>query len=198
MNDIIQLLNSVEIVTKVQNFFGIYLERVEEIKEELYHSNSQNELQSNDLNQNDSSLIKRPIINDHKSEDEKHNSKNNIYDKINDKEKKSNKNQLKSNQYSVLLLNRKRCIYRVENKLLYYFFIFITNFGNEAFYISFLPIMTWNYDDKVIYLTAMAWVITMYLGQVTKDLIKIPRPITPPVVKVEDKYLTEYGNYNHF
>ena len=32
-----------------------------------------------------------------------------------------------------------------------------------------------------------------YIGQATKDILKIPRPLTPPVVKLEEKYLLEYG-----
>ena len=33
----------------------------------------------------------------------------------------------------------------------------------------------------------------MYAGQASKDLIRQPRPLTPPVVKLEEKYMLEYG-----
>lgn len=65
--------------------------------------------------------------------------------------------------------------------------------GNEIFYILFLPILSWMYDDRTMFCTCMAWAFTMYIGQAIKDILKIPRPRTPPVVKIEDKYLLEYG-----
>jgi hypothetical protein len=99
----------------------------------------------------------------------------------------------RKDQYCVKLLDNKKCIYTVKYPVFYYFFNFITQFGNEAFYISFLPIMCWNYDDKLIFFTGVAWALTMYIGQATKEIVKIPRPMTPPVVKVEEKYLLEYG-----
>lgn len=33
----------------------------------------------------------------------------------------------------------------------------------------------------------------MYLGQATKDLLCMPRPASPPVVKLEERYVKEYG-----
>jgi membrane-associated phospholipid phosphatase len=33
----------------------------------------------------------------------------------------------------------------------------------------------------------------MYVGQATKDIMEMPRPATPPVVKLEKRYLQEYG-----
>lgn len=33
----------------------------------------------------------------------------------------------------------------------------------------------------------------MYIGQVSKDLLKWPRPLSPPVVKLETKTNAEYG-----
>lgn len=65
--------------------------------------------------------------------------------------------------------------------------------GNEIFYIVFLPILMWCYSDTTMYLTCISWSILMYIGQATKDIIKLPRPMTPPVVKIEEKYLLEYG-----
>jgi membrane-associated phospholipid phosphatase len=91
------------------------------------------------------------------------------------------------------LLNDNKCIYTVNNRFFYWFFMIITRLGNEIFYIIFLPVLLWLYDEKNTYLTCIAWSIVMYIGQATKDVIRMPRPATPPVVKMEDKYLLEYG-----
>ncbi|MBN3286529.1 SGPP2 phosphatase, partial [Polyodon spathula] len=37
------------------------------------------------------------------------------------------------------------------------------------------------------------WAIVMYVGQVSKDLLKWPRPFSPPVVKLETRVDSEYG-----
>ena len=83
--------------------------------------------------------------------------------------------------------------YFVRSRFFYYFFQFITRMGNEIFYILFLPIMTWNYDDRMLSFITITWALVMYVGQATKDIIKMPRPHTPPVVKIEEQYLLEYG-----
>ncbi|XP_053164657.1 sphingosine-1-phosphate phosphatase 2 isoform X2 [Hemicordylus capensis] len=38
-----------------------------------------------------------------------------------------------------------------------------------------------------------AWELVMYIGQVSKDLLKWPRPYSPPVVKLEKRTNAEYG-----
>lgn len=91
------------------------------------------------------------------------------------------------------MLDDQKCLYSINNPLFYWFFMVTTHMGNEIFYIIFLPIMAWNYSDKIMYLTCIAWALCMYIGQATKDILKIPRPLTPPVVKLEEKYLLEYG-----
>ncbi len=35
--------------------------------------------------------------------------------------------------------------------------------------------------------------VIMYVGQVMKDLLKLPRPVCPPVVKLETRVDAEYG-----
>ncbi|XP_026710668.1 sphingosine-1-phosphate phosphatase 2 isoform X2 [Athene cunicularia] len=37
------------------------------------------------------------------------------------------------------------------------------------------------------------WSIVMYIGQVSKDILKWPRPLSPPVVKLEMRTDAEYG-----
>lgn len=81
----------------------------------------------------------------------------------------------------------------IENRFLYYLFTFGTELGNELFYITFFPFLTWNVDAFVSRRLVMVWVWVMYLGQCTKDLIGWSRPASPPVVKVEMFYNSEYS-----
>ncbi|CAG03749.1 unnamed protein product, partial [Tetraodon nigroviridis] len=81
----------------------------------------------------------------------------------------------------------------VENRFLYYLFTFGTELGNELFYIVFFPFLSWNIDAFVSRRLVMVWVWVMYLGQCTKDVMGWSRPASPPVVKVEMFYNSEYS-----
>ncbi|XP_029982368.1 sphingosine-1-phosphate phosphatase 1 [Sphaeramia orbicularis] len=81
----------------------------------------------------------------------------------------------------------------IENRFLYYLFTFGTELGNELFYITFFPFVIWNVDAFVGRRIIMLWVWVMYLGQCTKDVIGWSRPASPPVVKVEMFYNSEYS-----
>ncbi|XP_071399284.1 sphingosine-1-phosphate phosphatase 1 [Centroberyx affinis] len=81
----------------------------------------------------------------------------------------------------------------IQNKFLYYMFTFGTELGNEFFYITFFPFVMWNVDAFVGRRLIMVWVWVMYLGQCTKDVIGWSRPASPPVVKVEMFYNSEYS-----
>ncbi|XP_075699869.1 sphingosine-1-phosphate phosphatase 1 [Rhinoderma darwinii] len=81
----------------------------------------------------------------------------------------------------------------IRNRLLYYLFTLGTELGNELFYISFFPFWIWNVDAHVGRRVIVIWVWVMYLGQCTKDLIRWPRPPSPPVLKLEVFYNSEYG-----
>ncbi|KAI3367888.1 hypothetical protein L3Q82_026225, partial [Scortum barcoo] len=83
--------------------------------------------------------------------------------------------------------------FHIENRFLYYLFTFGTELGNEMFYITFFPFVTWNLDAFVSRRLIMVWVWVMYLGQCTKDVIRWARPASPPVVKVEVFYNSEYS-----
>jgi hypothetical protein len=76
------------------------------------------------------------------------------------------------NVKSARLLENEQCFYAIENKLVYWFFLFITHMGNEVFYITFLPTLVWFYAEKTMLLTCLSWALIMYLGQATKDIIK--------------------------
>lgn len=81
----------------------------------------------------------------------------------------------------------------IESKFLFYLFTFGTELGNELFYIIFFPFVMWNVDAFVSRRLIMVWVWVMYIGQCTKDVIRWSRPASPPVVKVEMFYNSEYS-----
>ncbi|XP_006891858.1 PREDICTED: sphingosine-1-phosphate phosphatase 1 [Elephantulus edwardii] len=82
---------------------------------------------------------------------------------------------------------------RVSNWPLYYLFSLGTELGNELFYVTFFPFWIWNLDPLVGRRLVCIWVLVMYLGQCTKDIIRWPRPASPPVVKLEVFYNSEYS-----
>ncbi|RWS04706.1 sphingosine-1-phosphate phosphatase 1-like protein, partial [Dinothrombium tinctorium] len=83
--------------------------------------------------------------------------------------------------------------YVVRNKFWYYLFSFGAGLGYELFYASFFPIWFWNIDGAVGRRMVLLWVIIMYFGQALKDVIKWPRPASPPVIVLEPEYAMEYG-----
>jgi len=86
---------------------------------------------------------------------------------------------------------RESCI--VTNKFLFYLFHFGAFLGNEAFYILFYPMMLWNIDGVLARRVCVFWGMFMYLGQATKDIVRWPRPASPPVYRLEERYALEYG-----
>ncbi|KAK2831109.1 hypothetical protein Q7C36_016195 [Tachysurus vachellii] len=81
--------------------------------------------------------------------------------------------------------------FQVRNWPLYFLFLVSANLGNEVFYISFLPFIHWNLDPFLCRRLVNMWAVVMYIGQVMKDKLKIPRPSSPPVVKLEQRI--EFG-----
>uniref|UniRef100_A0A8C6SBJ2 Sphingosine-1-phosphate phosphatase 1 n=1 Tax=Neogobius melanostomus TaxID=47308 RepID=A0A8C6SBJ2_9GOBI len=81
----------------------------------------------------------------------------------------------------------------IGNRFLFYLFTFGTELGNELFYLIFFPFVMWNVDALVGRRIIMVWAWVMYLGQCTKDLLGWSRPASPPVVKVEMFYNSEYS-----
>lgn len=83
--------------------------------------------------------------------------------------------------------------YVVRNLFLYHLFHFGANLGNEIFYVMFFPFWFWNIDGFVGRRVCIFWCCFMYIGQALKDIIKIPRPPSPPVFRLEKRYALEYG-----
>ncbi|XP_004453161.1 sphingosine-1-phosphate phosphatase 2 [Dasypus novemcinctus] len=83
--------------------------------------------------------------------------------------------------------------YIVKNYFYYYLFRFSAALGQEVFFITFLPFAHWNIDPYLSRRLVIIWVLVMYIGQMTKGILKWPRPFSPPVVKLEKRVIAEYG-----
>jgi sphingosine-1-phosphate phosphatase 1 len=89
--------------------------------------------------------------------------------------------------------NHETCNYKINNIFWYYLFSFGASLGYETFYATFFPFWFWNIDSAVGRRMVLVWVIIMYFGQVLKDIIRWPRPASPPVVILEPEYAVEFG-----
>ncbi|XP_077467236.1 sphingosine-1-phosphate phosphatase 2 isoform X1 [Stigmatopora argus] len=83
--------------------------------------------------------------------------------------------------------------YEVRNLLLHFLFLLSASLGHEVFYITCLPCIHWNLDPFLCRRLVNMWTLVMYIGQVMKDILKLPRPSSPPVVKLEMRVDAEYG-----
>ncbi|CAL8140379.1 unnamed protein product [Orchesella dallaii] len=81
----------------------------------------------------------------------------------------------------------------IDYKWLLYLFLFGTSLGDETFYSIFFTFWFWSVDGAVGRRVVLVWGICMYIGQSLKDIIRWPRPSSPPVVKLERKWELEYG-----
>lgn len=83
--------------------------------------------------------------------------------------------------------------YEILNRFWYHLFFFATGLGGEYFYSVFFCFWAWNVDGAVLRRVVVIWMITMYIGQAMKDILKVPRPSVPPVVRLDTKWVLEYG-----
>ena len=83
-----------------------------------------------------------------------------------------------------------------------------SSFGDEIFYITYLPILFWCFEhytgtrivQVMLFLSTKIfsqalfqkcikiWVVTMYLGQVLKEILQMPRPTCPPAFPMENQH----------
>lgn len=82
---------------------------------------------------------------------------------------------------------------RVERPVWYYVFRFGSLLGYEAFYATFFPFILWNWDAVVCRRVLLVWALVMYCGGLAKDLLRWPRPASPPVVQFDRAYSAEFG-----
>ncbi|XP_042878618.1 sphingosine-1-phosphate phosphatase 2-like [Penaeus japonicus] len=83
--------------------------------------------------------------------------------------------------------------YEIDNRFWYHMFSLATAIGGEIFYSIFFCFWAWNVDGAVLRRVIVIWMITMYIGQALKDILKVPRPACPPVVRLDPKWALEYG-----
>ncbi|AWO99259.1 putative sphingosine-1-phosphate phosphatase 2 [Scophthalmus maximus] len=83
--------------------------------------------------------------------------------------------------------------YEVRNWPLHILFLLSSGLGHEIFYITCLPSIQWNLDPFLCRRLVNMWTLVMYVGQLMKDVLKLPRPLSPPVVKLETRVDAEYG-----
>lgn len=81
----------------------------------------------------------------------------------------------------------------IKRRWLHWLFLFGTSLGDEFFYSIFFTFWFWNVDGAVGRRVVLVWAFCMYIGQSLKDIIQWPRPASPPVIKLEEKWNLEYG-----
>ncbi len=79
------------------------------------------------------------------------------------------------------------------NLYIHSLYFFGSGLGDEIFYLTFFPLLFWNWDEYMMRRLVVLWVFGMYIGQGLKDVLRWPRPASPPVIVVEKKYESEYG-----
>ncbi|ESP00838.1 hypothetical protein LOTGIDRAFT_140415 [Lottia gigantea] len=83
--------------------------------------------------------------------------------------------------------------YTIKYSLPYYLAAVGAFMGDEIFYLTFYPFVIWNMDSVLGRQTVWVWTLVMYLGQATKDYLKVPRPRSPPVIHLETHHLNEFS-----
>ena len=79
------------------------------------------------------------------------------------------------------------------NRYIHSLYFFGSGLGDEVFYLTVFPLLFWNWDEYVMRRLVFLWVFSMYIGQGLKDVLRWPRPPSPPVIVMETKYESEYG-----
>jgi len=82
---------------------------------------------------------------------------------------------------------------RPTNPLLHALFLWGTASGHELFYITVMPFLYWLLDNVISRRGVVIWVTVYYVGQYLKDLLRLPRPPSPPVLRMSTFYEAEYG-----
>lgn len=159
---------------------------------------SSNHHQNYSTNENNSSIItQRNLIK--KDEPKDSSPSTEITDNVNSKSTNNDQNQTKhkrnTSNTKILDTDHTNIIANttIHSQFWYYLFCLGAAMGNEVFYCLFFPFWFWNVDGAIARKVGFLWGIFMYVGQATKDLLCMPRPASPPVVKLEERYRAEYG-----
>lgn len=57
--------------------------------------------------------------------------------------------------------------------------------GYETFFVVFLPFVFWNFDTYLARHVTMLWTVSLYIVQAAKQVFRLRRPDSPPVVRLE-------------
>lgn|SRR3989338_558956 len=69
----------------------------------------------------------------------------------------------------------------------------VTVFGNELVYLVALPYLFWNVSVHLTFQLVMLWSVGFYAGNSLKNILRLPRPPSPPIDRMEKDYENEYG-----
>nr|XP_002129202.1 sphingosine-1-phosphate phosphatase 2-like [Ciona intestinalis] len=83
--------------------------------------------------------------------------------------------------------------YIVMRKSFYWLATAGSELAGECFYYIFFPSCAWVFNLGVARRSLLFLSTSMLLGQSLKDVLKLPRPSSPPVIRLEATYETEYG-----
>ncbi|XP_076174437.1 sphingosine-1-phosphate phosphatase 2 [Ptiloglossa arizonensis] len=182
--EIVEHLKDASLVAKIQKAFGVNIHYRKNLKEH-YEEDSSNEIHEiasrkleHDLH-NFPPNCGQPKENGHVPTERKSINLPSTYT-LNDKRK----------QLSLVAENLN---YTISNYFWYYLFLFGTELGDEIFYSTFIPFWFWNIDGAVGRRIVLVWSIIMTTGQMLKDIIRWPRPLCPPAVRLQAKWSEEYG-----
>nr|XP_054766560.1 sphingosine-1-phosphate phosphatase 2-like [Lytechinus pictus] len=171
------LYNS-ETVAKIQLFFGLECVSVKEVQEEESLRTTENE-------KNSDNYLSNGIKHRHVSSQQRGNRTSHEPGSSGDEERRLGDPDATAAAAPI--------DYRVHNRFWYYLFAFGAALGDDIFYYTVYPFWFFNISSWVIRRVVLMWGLLMYVGQSSKEIIKWPRPLSPPAAPLERRYFQEYG-----
>lgn len=181
---IIDVLKDPNIVSNIQNFFGVSYIRDTASPKPTIENDHHNQENSTMLRKKSSKNIAEGDIKETEELNPKSTNDSLTIEEPTSKVESDSKNSPGT---------RETRNYEVKNKFWYFIFLFGTYLGDDIGYAIFLPFWFWNIDAKIARKIVLVWTLIMYLGQVGKDIIRWPRPPCPPVIRLQKKWSLEYG-----
>ena len=81
----------------------------------------------------------------------------------------------------------------VRSRIAFWIFTLGAKLGYELFYTLSFSFCFWHLDSWLCRRLMLVWAVLMYIGQASKEVIKIPRPTGEGVIVLEPEYSLEYG-----
>lgn len=140
-----EYLKNPYLVAKIQNFFGVEIEKneIEQKNEKLENYNGIDATKTN-------GCVRETTNETNFDEFAK---KENLKENVNNFSEKKNFTTNSPPKFSI------------KNHFWYYLFLFGTELGDEIFYISFIPFWFWNIDGPVGRRVVLVWCIVMSIGE---------------------------------